>query len=98
MTPIWEADANGRAYYMVKSNKAGGYVERLINAPGYFCTVVRGTSRHTCYAVDYDQAKAWVEERYEALSYADPDYDPTPFCLHCGPKSACNCPPFADNH
>lgn len=27
-----------------------------------------------------------------------PDYDPTPYCLHCGPKSACDCGPIAENN
>lgn len=26
-----------------------------------------------------------------------PDYDPTPYCSQCGPKSACKCPPHPEN-
>jgi hypothetical protein len=25
------------------------------------------------------------------------DYDPTPYCLHCGPKTNCDCGPIAEN-
>lgn len=24
--------------------------------------------------------------------------DPSPWCLHCGPRSACDCGPIADNN
>lgn len=27
---------------------------------------------------------------------AEPD-DPTPYCTHCGPRSACDCGPIAEN-
>lgn len=27
----------------------------------------------------------------------DPDYDPAPYCIHCGPKSACKCQPHPSN-
>jgi hypothetical protein len=26
-----------------------------------------------------------------------PDYDPTPYCTHCGPKANCTCPPHPEN-
>jgi len=25
------------------------------------------------------------------------NYDPTPYCIHCGPKSNCDCPPHPAN-
>lgn len=30
-------------------------------------------------------------------SHPDPEHDPTPWCLHCGPRSACTCGPIAAN-
>ncbi len=35
--------------------------------------------------------------RIRALK-SKPDTDPTPYCLHCGPKSACTCGPIARNN
>ncbi len=38
-----------------------------------------------------------VNEIYESLKDYIDNYDPTPYCTHCGPKSACDCGPFAEN-
>jgi len=48
-------------------------------------------------------AQLWAEAKtsHEAeLARAEweKNDDPTPWCLHCGPRSACDCGPIADNN
>lgn len=34
----------------------------------------------------------------DAIPVRPADEDPTPWCLHCGPKSACTCGQIAENN
>lgn len=34
---------------------------------------------------------------YVSIDVKGEDVDPTPWCLHCGPRSACDCGPIAEN-
>jgi hypothetical protein len=47
-------------------------------------------------ALDADLAKA-VEGMAAFDKANEIDTDPTPWCSHCGPKSACDCGPIAEN-
>lgn len=59
------------------------------------------------YATDTAARKAFTELKGDIQAALDGmaafdkaneiDTDPTPWCTHCGPKSACDCGPIAEN-
>lgn len=49
----------------------------------------------------FEQIMAEAEKSHQAeLERAEWERndDPSPWCLHCGPQSACDCGPIADNN
>lgn len=39
----------------------------------------------------------WTYGTHAPTCRNHPDHDPTPWCSHCGPRSACDCGPIAEN-
>ncbi len=70
--------------------------KRAIDDPG------TSSVNNNAIKLAYDRLKAFkdidptVNEVVEYL-HEHLNYDPSPYCTHCGPKSACDCGPIAEN-
>lgn len=60
------------------------------------CTAPTETAEHCVEHVPCSICAEYDRE-HDSRCPNSPEYDPTPWCLHCGPKSACDCGPFAEN-
>jgi hypothetical protein len=66
----------------------------------------RDASGHTCTpeqqagpdATECPVCKRMTAHQHTGELMCGCDYDPTPWCLHCGPREACDCGPIAENN
>ena len=76
-----------------------------LNHPFVFFWYMRATGQKvdsTKYSVAYEECKRCAEfdEVHDARCPNHPDYDPTPYCIPCGARTAdrCTCLPIAHNN
>jgi hypothetical protein len=86
-----------------KFNPVSGEPLRQLPTSTAYCDVIRGSDRVGLCGPDgqFFEDKCARCEQFDQVHDQNcpkhPDYDPTPYCTHCGPKANCTCPPHPEN-